>query len=264
MSTTEHATNTLGEATRVHTRALKVSLVVDESRAFWESWSPHVDPLQMQVEAFEGRWFGQKSMVRVKTLVRACNERFTAFPQALALLHRWLPIEPDTCAAICHWHIQLADPLYRAFSGPFLRARRAHPNPTVDRDIVARWIQQTYEERWGPTTTLRMATGLLSTAQQAGLCTEGPGTRTLRFPRIPDEALTYLLYLLRELRIEGSALDNPYLASVGLEPGFVEPRLRRLAALDYRHLQDVVDMGWRHPNLMAWAEACLELREEDA
>ncbi|MCX5953197.1 MAG: hypothetical protein NTZ40_06835 [Cyanobacteria bacterium] len=36
------------------------------------------------------------------------------------------------------------------------------------------------------------------------------------FPLVPDDALTYLLHLLREVDFEGTVLANPYLRSVGL------------------------------------------------
>jgi hypothetical protein len=50
----------------------------------------------------------------------------------------------------------------------------------------------------------------------AGLVVGIRDPRPLTFPQIPDEALTYLLYLLREVQLTGTLLDNLYLASVGL------------------------------------------------
>ena len=76
-------------------------------------------------------------------------------------------------------------------------------------------------------------------------------------PRVPDEALEYLLYLLHETEFEGSLLDNPYLRSVGLDGAVLTERLRRLPGLAFRRQGDLTDLGWRHQDLRAWAAATL-------
>jgi hypothetical protein len=54
--------------------------------------------------------------------------RFDAFPNALHVLQRWPHMSPDTRRVVCHWHLQLSDPLYRDFTGTFLvRAPRERP-----------------------------------------------------------------------------------------------------------------------------------------
>ncbi len=57
------------------------------------------------------------------------------------------------------------------------------------------------------------------------------------------------------MEIEGSLLDNPYLRSVGLEGSFLEERLRGLPALGYGRMGDLMDLGWRYPDLLSWARA---------
>ena len=73
-------------------------------------------------------------------------------------------------------------------------------------------------------------------------------------PRVPDEALAYVLHLLRGMQIEGRFLDNPYLASVGLDSSTLPSRLASLRDVEVRQLGDVVDVEWGAPNLRAWAE----------
>ena len=99
-----------------------------------------------------------------------------------------------------------------------------------------------------------MASKLLSTAFAAGLVGGRRDPRPLVFPRINNDALSYLLHLLREVEFEGTLVDNPYLRSVGLEGSTLAARLRSLPTLRYRRTGDVIDFGWRHPSLAAWAE----------
>jgi hypothetical protein len=81
--------------------------------------------------------------------------------------------------------------------------------------------------------------------------------RPVGTPRVPDEALEYLVYLLRETEFEGTLLDNPYLKSVGLEGAILAEHLRGLPGLAFRRQGDLADFGWRHQDLRAWAAASL-------
>ena len=242
------------EVTAVHTRLLKCALIVEESRAYWQ----HVDPEAADHpagRAFEDYWFGAKSLDRTKVLIANLRARFDAFPPGLSVLRTWPDMDPETRTAICHWHLQLADPLYRAFTGTYLPERRAAARPEVRQDQVVAWVSQQGPGRWTMSTRIQFASKLLSCAYTAGLVTGRRDPRPLGFPRVPDAALAYLLHLLREVDYEGTLTDNPYLRSVGLEGGILEDRLRGLPGLQYRRLADLVDFGWSFPDLATWAEA---------
>ena len=124
----------------------------------------------------------------------------------------------------------------------------------VTRDLVVSWVSQHGRERWTMATRIQIASKLLSCAFAAGLVATSRDPRPLVFPRISDDALTYLLYLLRSVEIEGALLDNPYLKSVGLEGGFLQEQLRDLRGLDYSRQGDLHDYGWRYPDLLSWAQ----------
>jgi hypothetical protein len=79
--------------------------------------------------------------------------------------------------------------------------------------------------------------------------------RPLTVPRVDDLSLAYLIYLLRNVRIEGGLLANPYFASVGLEGAELEQRLKDLPGLRFRRQGDLIDFGWVYPDLAAWARA---------
>ena len=96
---------------------------------------------------------------------------------------------------------------------------------------------------------IQFASKLLSAAYSATVVTSNRDPRPIGMPRVPDEALEYLLYLLRETEFEGSLLDNPYLSSVGLEGAILEERLRGLPGLAFRRQGDLIDFGWRHHDL---------------
>lgn len=241
------------ETREVHTRLLKCALEVEDARAYWSHTDPGADPDPQA--AFESYWFGAKSLARVKVLLTNFRSRFDAFPAALRVLHHWPHMEPDTRALICHWHLQLSDPLYRTFTGSWLVDRRERLRSDVTRDLVIAWVGEQGPGRWTTTTRIQFASKLLSAAKAAGLVGSSRDPRPLTFPRVGDDALTYLMYLLREVEVDGTPLDNPYLRSVGMDGGLLEDRLRGLDALRFRRQGDLAEFGWRHPSLEAWAAA---------
>lgn len=242
------------EATEVHTRLLRCALEVEDARAFWAHASPAGEASAR--EAFEQYWFGARSLPRVETLISNMRVRFAAFPSAMGVLRRWPHMTPDTRRAICHWHLQLADPLYRQFTGDFLPDRRAGARPEVSRDLVVGWVgKHPSAGRWTLATRIQFASKLLSAAYSAGLITTNRDPRPLGLPRIPDEALAYLVYLLRETAFHGSFLDNPYLRSVGLDGAALDDRLRGAPGLAFVRHGELASFGWQQPNLRAWADA---------
>lgn len=245
------------EETRVHTRLLKCALEVEETRAWWA----HVDPdgaAPDQHQAFEQYWFGDRSLPRVRVLFTNMRARYGAFPDAARVLHRWRPVEPDTRLPICHWHLQLSDPLYRRFTGDLLVQRRDGPDPTITRDRVVRWVSDQGPGRWTMATRVQFASKLLGAARAAGLVEGTRDPRPLRVPRVTDAALTYAVYLLRQTDFEGTLLDNPYLRSMGLEGGTLADRLRSLPDLRFGRSGTATDFGWRHPDLVTWAAASVD------
>lgn len=248
------------EVREAHSRLIKCGLAVDESRAYWERIKQDDHRLTAQV-AFEEYWFGAKSLPWVKVLVLNMQTRFDAFPEALEVLRRWHTMAPETRTAICHWHLQLTDPLYRAFSGDFLPARREGLRPEVRRGAVVAWIEEQSPSHWTLPSRIKLASRLLSAALTAGLVSGQRDPRQLTFPRITDEALAYVLHLLRAVTFEGTLLRNPYLRSVGLEGASLESRLRSLPMLRYRRTSDVIEFGWSYPTLGAWAAAELFVEE---
>ena len=245
------------EVTVLHTRILRLMLAVEESRAYWANVDTSLPPGARELAAFEQRWFGAKTSARVRTLLRYLAVRYDAFPSALSVLRHWRDMDPGTRALVCHWHLQLSDPIYRRFMGEFLVERRASAKPSVDLDVATRWVGQTWPDRWGTRTCIKFAANLLSAAYDAGLVATTRDPRPLVLPKVTDRSLAYLLYLLREIRIEATLVDNPYLASVGLAGDLLEQRLRSLPGLGYRRLADLREFDWACPDLLSWAEASL-------
>ncbi|MFN7900503.1 MAG: BrxA family protein [Synechococcaceae cyanobacterium] len=240
------------EEGRLHTRVLKCTLELANSRIFWvESGA---EGLMGAEDAFEAGWFGHRSLTRLRELLTHLRARYAAFPAALRVLHRWPGMGGDTQKLICHWHLQLSDPLYRQFSGTVLPDRLLQGQPTVSKQQVVTWLGEAGAGRWAGSTRLQLASKLLTTAHSAGLIQGKRDPRPLVVPLVPDDALTYVLHLLREVDFEGTVLANPYLRSVGLEGSPLNARLKRLPDLRYGRQGDLVDMGWKHPDLAAWAD----------
>lgn len=245
------------EEKRDHHRIQKLALGIPESRAYWHHIDPDASSASTSLQAFAERWYGPTTLARVRRLTAQMRARYNCFPNALAVLRTWNGMGVDTRRCICHWHLQLTDPMYRTFTGDLLVERRSASAPRIDRPAVIRWVRARGQGRWAETTVVQFGSKLLSAAAEAGLVSGGRDPRQLRFPRIPDDALAYLLYLLREVRFEGTLADNPYLRSVGLDGFALDERLNRLPGLKHIRLGTVHEMAWDQPTISAWASEAL-------
>jgi hypothetical protein len=241
------------EVTEVHTRLLSCTLELESARAFWTL--PLDDNISSQ-SAFDSYVFGNRSLARVRVLLQTLRGRFAAFPEALSVLHMYgAQIPADARRLICHWHLQLSDPLYRAFTGALLVERAERDVPEISKHIAIEWVEGQVGERWNISTRVQCASKLLSAALSAGFLTAARDPRPITIPFVDDISLEYILYLLRNVSFEGSIFDNPYLASVGLNRAGVEARLRRLPHIGFQRQGALVDLAWSFPSLQAWADA---------
>lgn len=247
------------EVTEVCSQLLRVTLEAEHARAWWAVARPDLSLDAEATLAYGQYWFGVKSMARVRSLLGAFRSRFGAHPQALAALRLWTDIDRDSRNLVCHWHVQLTDPLYRAFTGELLPERRLRGHADVGREVVLAWLGHVdADKRWSAATRIGFASKLLSVAHAAGLVETTKDPRPLVVPKVPGRALGYLLQLLRGLRFAGRLHDNPYLRSVGLEGGVLDDRLRTVAGIELRRLGDVVELDFGHPGLLDWAHDTLE------
>lgn len=240
------------EVTKVHTRLLRCALEVENSRAYWQHTAECSGPLTAR-QAFDEYWFGARSLERTELLMVNFRVRFDAYPEAVRVLRGWRDMDPGTRRLICHWHVQLADPLYRAFTGNFLVERHESLEPVVTHNMAVKWVANVGPATWATTTQINYASKLLSSAHAAGLLGAKRDSRPVLFPKVGDDALAYLLYLLKDVQIAGTLLENPYLASVGLSGGVVEERLRSLPDLHFRRQGNLVDWDWEFESLIEWA-----------
>jgi len=248
---------TPSEAIEVHTGILRIALGIEDSRSYWEHVDPAVTPSRRAAMAFEQRWFGSKSLDRIRFLLSNFALRYDAFPDALSVLRRWRAMDASVRQLICHWHLQLSDPIYRRFAGEFLVERRGLRDPKVDRAVVLRWVKTQFPDRWSESTCVQFASKLLSAASEAGLVSSGRDPRGLLLSKVPDLALAYLLHVLRGVRFAGTMAENPYLASVGLTDGVLDQRLRALPGLRYRRMGVLTELDWEAATLTAWADVTL-------
>jgi hypothetical protein len=188
-------------------------------------------------------------------LIADLRHRYDAYPFTLPVLGHWRAMNPSDRVLICHWHTQLADPLYRKFTGDFLVTRYQGPRPVVDSDMAIAWIESQVPDRWQYPTKRKIASKMMSSAMTAGILASSRDPRTIRFPRVGDIALTYLMYVLRQVRIEGTLVANPYVASVGLDADETTRRLRLISAVGLRRQGELVEFQWKYDTLEQWAEA---------
>lgn len=247
------------EITEVHTHLLRLMLSVSDCDSYFESVDATLTGEARVEAAFEGRWFGPKSLARVRTLLANMALRFDRFPQALAVLQAYR-IPPGWRALVCHWHLQLADPVYRAFTGSFLPERVEAGVETLDRGAAARWVTELGAGRWSPVTNQKFASNLLGAAHEAGLLEGRRDPRRIALPAPGDLALGYLLYLLRGVDFKGTLSENAYLASVGVRADDFVGRCGRAAGVRVLGKGSVHSVEWAYDDLWAWATAQLEPR----
>ncbi len=263
MTTINDTSEYIGEEVHTdHTGLLRLALALEDSRAYLDHFRPEIPAKKLAETAFEERWFGNKSMARIKLILNDFRKRYNAYPPAFVVLHRWKPADPNIRKNLCHWHLQLSDPIYRDLSGVFLVQRRERIDAALSRDIVAKWLHERTGNRWAMTTIRRISENLVTSLAEAGLCSPNNRDRKPAYPAVPDVSLAYLLYLLRHMKFNGTLLSNPYLASVGLSDEFLENRLRRLPSLNYKRMSGVHDFGWEYDNIGDWAAHTLSLNME--
>lgn len=239
------------EITAIHTRIMRCALAVEDARAYWSV--PELGPYAGRSNrAFKEYWFGARSHARVEVLLINMRVRFDAYPEALAVLRAWPDMDPGTRTQIGHWHLQLADPLYRAFTGTFLPERWAEGRPEITLARAVAWVSDQDTGKWTMSSRMTFASKLMSAAAEAGLIGSRRDPRPLRLPRVTDEALLYLLHLLRGVEFEGTLFENPYLASVGLTGGELSARLRALPGLRYERQGTLIDATWEADSLTSW------------
>jgi hypothetical protein len=246
------------ETAEPHSRLLRCSLCIDETRAYWARVDPD-RPRESASQAFGESWFGSKSEAWTAELLSTMRVRFEAFPEALRVLASWRSMPFETRRLVCHFHTQLTDPLYRAFTGQLLCEHRESLRPQLHRQTVIRWVADHGPARWALKTQIQFASRLLSGALAAGLLGGNRDPREAIAPRVPDEALAYVLYVLRGVRFAGSLVRNPYLASLGIAGAHLADRLRALSSIELRQVGDVHEIEWRYPDLPTWARCELPL-----
>lgn len=244
----------VSETTEPHTRMMKATLEVEPSRAYWAECGLAGGPITKQ-HAFERAIFGSKSFLRVERLIADFRHRYDSFPGALAVLGHWRDMDPADRVLICHWHTQLADPIYRKFTGEFLVARSQGPRPVVDSDMAIAWLEAQQPDRWQYATKNKIVSKMMTSALTAGILASKRDPRTIPFPRVSDLALTYLMYLLRPVHFAGTLVANPYVASVGLDDDTLTRRLRTLPAVGLRRQGDLLEFQWKYDGLEQWADA---------
>jgi hypothetical protein len=240
------------ETNTIHTRILRCMLAVDDSYAYWQRVDTAVPIGERARQAFERRWFGTKSEARIRTMMTDMTERFDAYPEALGLFHEIGTVPAHLRPYICHLHTQLADPIYRRFTGKMLPNRRDQGQTSIDRDVVARWIDSLEPGRWSPSTCQKFGSNLLATASDAGLVVGKKDPRKIPVPATPDVALGYATYLLRDVQILGTLERNPYLRSLGVDADGFGRLGARVPGLRITELGGVFDIAWLEASLRDW------------
>ncbi len=242
------------ETVEPHTRIMKCTLEVEPSRSYWQACASNGGPISKE-QAFEKAVFGSKTFLRIDRLMADMRHRYDDFPFALEVLGKWQPIELSDRVLVCHWHTQLTDPIYRKFTGEYLVERYQGPSVTIDNDLASRWIEVIVPGRWQIPTRNKIASKMLTSALAAGIISSNRNPRTIRFPRVSDLALTYLMYLLKDVTYAGTAINNPYLASVGIDADEAIRRLRKIDHLGFHRQGELISFEWHYPSLFDWAAA---------
>ena len=201
------------EVTTPHTGLLRLGLALSQSVVFWERAREDKPVKALQEQAVAEEWFGSLSATRTRYVVGQLSKRFPF--EAREALSFGDGLEPHQAQLRCHWHLQLADPVYRRFTSQYLLGRWTSPHAMVELEGVIKWVGGLpLAQDWKTVTVRRMGSGLLSAATEAGLC-QGGGKkeRILKVPRSEPEDIIYL----RTVLSRAQAMDSLplYMNSIG-------------------------------------------------
>lgn len=244
------------EATEMHTRILRCMLAVDDCAAYWRHFDRvHLcaPPAENARVAFAERWFGTKSEARVRTIMTDMSERFDMQPLAFRALHDVGTVPARLRPLICHFHTQLADPIYRRFTGDLLPSLRAQGRTSLDRPAVARWIESIAPGRWSAPTAMKFASNLLAAAHDAGLVAAKRDPRKVTLPNVPPIIVGWILYVLRDTVFEGSLVDNAYLRSLGIDRAALRAVAPRISGLRLVELGGAAELSFEAASIVDWA-----------
>lgn len=202
------------EVTEPHTGLLRLGLALPQSLIFWERARHDATPSELVQTALEEGWYPELSRARVDYLVKQLARRFPFSARRMLEFQR--RAENSGNQLVCHWHLQLTDPLYRHFTRDFLLSQWSTGNASVDLEECENWVREQEVARdWKPVTVRRMGSGLLNAATEAGLCSgSGRGEHLLKIPTVNTEDIEYLRLLLAEAG--ASEQLHGYLLSVGV------------------------------------------------
>lgn len=201
----------LHEETSLHTGLLRLGLAVEQSRVFCSRAGQESVTAILLQQALREEWFPKASESRSRYLVQQLARRFPpGYRRALSA-----PSELQA-PLVCHWHLQLTDPLYRLYTGDYLMERWSSPTQSVNLEGSSEWVRkQALTFGWRPNTVRRLASGLLSSATEAGLCRRGGrDDRELRLPQVGAQDKEYLTNLLERAGVLTNR--SGYLLPVGL------------------------------------------------
>lgn len=201
------------EVVTPHTGLLRYGLAVEQSKVFWQKADQDWPLGELRQRAVRQSWFPGLSPTRTRYVVAQQMKRF---PLEARKLLRFAAFEEDhRNRLVCHWHLQVTDPVYRDYTAGFLLHRWTTLDTHVSLESTIRWVEkQPLAAGWQPITVRRLASGLLSAATEAGLCVGiGKEERTLRLPPVDRQDRSYLAGLLKIADALGNA--KTYLMSVG-------------------------------------------------
>lgn len=200
------------EVSTHHTGLLRLGLAPSHSVTFWTRAKEDLSVDELCRLAAKQDWFGNLTSSRLRYLVAQLQKRFP-YPARELLGFQPRP-EQAQDTLVCHWHLQLTDPLYRDYTSRYLIGCWSGPTTSVSIDSSAQWVKrQPSTRKWASNTQRRMASGLLSAATEAGLVARtGRNERELKLPPVSAEDLGYLDGLLRTAGVKNR---EAYLVSVG-------------------------------------------------
>lgn len=189
------------EEKKEHTGLLRLGLDLKSSVTFWQRAPLRISIAELLELAQSQSWYPQHSNARVKYLVTHLHRRFPE--SSRRVLRTWKPEESGQAPTVCHWHLQLSDPIYRDFTFQFLLSRWSTGSDEVEIDQVERWLERRGgNRRWSQSTLRRLASGLFSAATEAGMLGGSRSRRVLRKPQVSARSIEYLNELL-------AGLDEP-------------------------------------------------------
>lgn len=246
-------------------RIIKAGALLADTMLLLSHWDVTIPPKENLDRIRNQNLFAKASRSRVNDILAIFKQRYLGDPEVAAALSVVVQAhaQPEIVRPLLYFHSCQSDRLLhdvvtRGLEPKWAGGEVEVDTPEVER-LLSRWVDDGLTVgRWSPSTTRRVARGLLATLRDFGVL-EGAAHKRLTHLYLPPEAFAYIALYLQRGGTRGCVLvDSPewrlfFLGPDAVERLFVESQQRGL--LHYQAAGTVVRIAFPTHSLEEYARA---------